>query len=68
MFLRLKKIREVKGLSKQRNSSFSTVVTPDENSKSPKSPKSPNPEQRVLRRRTNIIPKKKPDAKDKRYA
>lgn len=41
--------------------SSSPTITPDKNPKSPKSPKSPTPEQRVLRRRTIIIPKKKPD-------
>lgn len=41
--------------------SLTSVITPDKISKSPKSPKSPTPEQRVLRRRTIIIPKKKPD-------
>jgi ribosomal RNA-processing protein 1 len=41
--------------------SSSPATTPDKNIKSPKSPKSPTPEQRVLRRRTIIIPKKKPD-------
>ncbi|XP_025203155.1 ribosomal RNA processing protein 1 homolog [Melanaphis sacchari] len=45
----------------EKRNSLSSVITPDKNSKSPKSPKSPTPEQRVLRRRTIIIPKKKPD-------
>lgn len=44
--------------------SLTSVNTPDKNSKSPKSPKSPTPEQRVLRRRTIIIPKKKPDGQN----
>ncbi|VVC34106.1 Hypothetical protein CINCED_3A000649 [Cinara cedri] len=41
------------------NISILSMATPDKISKSPKSPKSPTPEQRVLRRRTIIIPKKK---------
>jgi len=44
--------------------SLTSVSTPDKSSKSPKSPKSPTPEQRVLRRRTIIIPKKKPDGQN----
>lgn len=44
-----------------KRSSLSTTNTPEKNSKSPKSPKSPTPEQRVLRRRTIIISKKKPE-------
>lgn len=45
----------------EKRSSLTSVITPDKSSKSPKSPKSPTPEQRVLRRRTIIIPKKKPE-------
>lgn len=48
-----KKVKPVK------RSSLSSTNTPEKNSKSPKSPKSPTPEQRVLRRRTIIISKKK---------
>lgn len=44
--------------------SLTSLSTPDKSSKSPKSPKSPTPEQRVLRRRTIIIPKKKPDGQN----
>ncbi|KAL4113832.1 hypothetical protein QTP88_017400 [Uroleucon formosanum] len=44
--------------------SLTSLTTPDKSSKSPKSPKSPTPEQRVLRRRTIIIPKKKPDGQN----
>lgn len=43
------------------NISILSMSTPNKLSKSPKSPKSPTPEQRVLRRRTIIIPKKKPE-------
>jgi len=44
--------------------SLTPVITPDKNSKSPKRPQSPTFEQRVLRRRTIIIPKKKPDGQN----
>lgn len=56
-----KQIKQGKKSAKvEKRSSLSTDNTPGKNSKSPKSPKSPTPEQRVLRRRTIIIPKKKP--------
>lgn len=47
---------------KEKDISLSSTTTPDKISKSPKSP---TPEQRVLRRRTIIIPKKKPDGQQK---
>jgi len=57
-----KKVKKGNTPSKvEKRISLTSVITPDKNSKSPKSPKSPTPEQRVLRRRTIIIPKKKPD-------
>lgn len=48
----------------EKNTSLTPAITPDKNPKSPKSPKSPTPEQRVLRRRTIIIPKKKPEGQN----
>lgn len=48
----------------EKRSSLTSSITPDKGSKSPKSPKSPTPEKRVLRRRTIIIPKKKPEGQD----
>lgn len=55
-----KRVKQIKESGKEETrTSTSFVATPDKNSKSPKSPKSPTPEQRVLRRRTIIIPKKK---------
>jgi len=60
-----KNIKRSKGSIKaEKRNSLSTIVTPDKNSKSPKSPKSPTPEQRVLRRRTIIITRKKPGTQD----
>lgn len=57
-----KKAKKVKeSIKEEKRTSSSFVATPDKTSKSPKSPKSPTPEQRVLRRRTIIIPKKKTD-------
>lgn len=57
-----KKVKQSNELGKvEKRTSLTSAITPDKNSKSPKSPKSPTPEQRVLRRRTIIIPKKKPD-------
>lgn len=50
-----------KSIKVEKRDSLSDVITPDKNSKSPKSP---TPEQRVLRRRTIIIPKKKPEAQN----
>lgn len=46
------------------NISILSMATPNQLSKSPKSPKSPTPEQRVLRRRTIIISKKKPEVQN----
>lgn len=61
----LKKIKTSNESNKtEKRSSLTSAITPDKGSKSPKSPKSPTPEQRVLRRRTIIIPKKKPEAQD----
>lgn len=48
----------------EKRNSLNSAITPDKGSKSPKSPKSPTPEQRVLRRRTILIPKKKPEGQD----
>lgn len=45
----------------EKRNSLTSAITPDKGSKSPKSP---TPEQRVLRRRTIIIPKKKPEGQD----
>lgn len=56
-----KKIKKNKAVTTEKRISLSPKITPDKNPKSPKSPKSPTPEQRVLRRRTIIIPKKKPE-------
>lgn len=57
-----KKVEENEEKEKEKSSSLSTTITPDKNSKSPKSP---TPEQRVLRRRTIIIPRKKPEGQPK---
>lgn len=59
---KVKKSNELDNIEKR--ISLTSTITPDKNSKSPKSPKSPTPEQRVLRRRTIIIPKKKPDGQN----
>ncbi|XP_022169604.1 ribosomal RNA processing protein 1 homolog [Myzus persicae] len=60
-----KKVKNSNEPSKvEKRISLTSVSTPDKSSKSPKSPKSPTPEQRVLRRRTIIIPKKKPDGQN----
>ncbi|XP_008185015.1 ribosomal RNA processing protein 1 homolog [Acyrthosiphon pisum] len=60
-----KKVKKSNELDKEeKRISLTSVSTPDKSSKSPKSPKSPTPEQRVLRRRTIIIPKKKPDGQN----
>lgn len=55
-----KKVKGSKG-SVETEKCLSSLITPEKNSKSPKSPKSPTPEQRVLRRRTIVIPRKKPE-------
>lgn len=57
-----KKIKKsLEPVKTEKRNSLTSVITPDKSSKSPKSPKTPTPEQRVLRRRTIIIPKKKPE-------